>query len=203
LWRSDARRVERRSATTRWRRTPSAGSGRASGVLPRAPDVGAVFCVGEVDGVGAREVVEAVPARSVFGEQVCPGERGEHLSVRRGVSPVRLVAAGREMSGPGCSPSSRNSRAASLSSVRPVRPEEHGPDVGAGVAGVEGVQRARVALFLGEPGERESSASLTVERLRFEGSSPGAPDAPELRCNRTVDELSTTRATVPVIWFWR
>jgi hypothetical protein len=63
-------------------------------------------------GVGAEQVVERKPARQVLGEQVGAGQLTEHLVGLAGRDPARLAAGGAEMSGPGCTPSSRNIRAA-------------------------------------------------------------------------------------------
>ena len=68
---------------------------------------------GLVGGVGAQQVVEGVPARSVLGDQAITGELAQQAAGLRLVRvPARLAAARTLMSGPGCRPSSRNIRAA-------------------------------------------------------------------------------------------
>ena len=69
-------------------------------------------------GVGAQQVVEGVPAGGVLGEQVRAGQLGQEGVRPGGRQPGQAGRGGDAMSGPGCRPSSRNSRAASALSAR-------------------------------------------------------------------------------------
>ena len=82
----------------------------------RAPLGLAVGRLRQLGGVGAEQVVAPEPAARMLGQQVAlvssPSLRRPSSSGRA----ARLAAAAALMSGPGCSPSSRNSRAAGASS---------------------------------------------------------------------------------------
>ena len=98
-----------------------AGSGRAPGQWRLAPVGVAVGVAGLLGGVGAEQVVEGVPAGDVLGDQVRAGQLAQHgVGPRAGRGRPGWRRPGRQMSGPGWMPSSRNIRAASLVSCRIV-----------------------------------------------------------------------------------
>ena len=88
-------------------------------------------------------------------------------------TPARLAAAATEMSGPGCRPSSRNSRAA-VGAERVVGPGEHRADVGGGVVAGEGVQAAAAVARARRPARPAGSAGWAAARAATMASASGS-----------------------------
>jgi hypothetical protein len=123
LRRDTGRALRERERVARRIQQPVGGIARTQVVLQH-PDLGGaallggIELVGEVVGIDPQQVVERVPAGGVLHEQAGVGEFSSSGRTRAGGRAARPAAADTDRSGPGCRPSSRNSRAASVVRAR-------------------------------------------------------------------------------------
>ena len=167
--------------------------------------------VGQVGGVGAEQVVQGVPAGRVLGEQVGAGQLGQQPpDLGRGAAGEAGRRGGAQMSGPGCRPSSRNSRAAGACSApcttRRTPPGSCPAGSPASNASSRGCRScssaaraasgkpvcwARAAAIASASGSRAQAAMICVDRLGLGGDPVGAePAGQQLVGPRPVDSRS-------------
>ncbi|MFF7979844.1 hypothetical protein ACFZDK_12030 [Streptomyces sp. NPDC007901] len=139
------------------------------------PGVRVLVLQGAFGGVGAQQVVAAVPAGRALGEQMGAGQLGQQRADpgrvvardgrRRGRGDVRARVQGQQPQQPG-----------RAGAQRPVRPGEHRPYVPGRVRVGERVQAAvRGAQFVRDRGEREVGVGCGPGGNHGQGRRPGRP----------------------------